>query len=70
MMSKINTNMTSKNMKEWIQKNIVDEPEEYAGMDKNINENEPYDINENELYENIVAYVSDIGVSTEGSDLR
>ena len=35
-----------------------------------INENEPDDINENKLDENKVAYVSDIRVSTEGSDLR
>ena len=37
---------------------------------KNINENEPDDINENELDENTVAYVSDIRVSIEGSNLR
>ena len=37
---------------------------------KNINDNEPDDINENKWYENTVAYVSDIRVSTEGPDLR
>ena len=37
---------------------------------KNINENEPDDINENELDENTVAYLSDIIVSTKGSDFR
>ena len=37
---------------------------------KNINENEPDDINENELDEDTVAYVSDIIVSTEGPYLR
>ena len=62
--------MTSNKMKEWMQKNIVNKVEGYSGIHKNINENEPDDINENGLDENIVAYVSDIRVSTEGSDLR
>ena len=70
MMNKINTKMISNNMKEWMQKNIVNESEEYLGIHKNINENETYGINENELDENTVAYVSGIRVSTEGSDLR
>ena len=39
-------------------------------MHKNINENEPDDINESDKNENTVAYVSDIRVSTEGSYLR
>ena len=64
MMSKINTKMTSNNMKEWMQKNILNEAKEYAVIHKNINENEPYDINENKLYENTVAYAIDIRVST------
>ena len=68
-MNKIDTNMTFKNMKEQIQKNIVNEEEEYAGKHKNINQNEQNDINENKFDENTVAYVSDIRVSTEGSDL-
>ena len=34
-------------MKEWMQKNIVNEAEEYAGIQKNINENETDYINEN-----------------------
>ena len=29
---KIHTNMTPKNMKEWMQKSIVNESEEYAGI--------------------------------------
>ena len=62
--------MTSKNMKQWMQKNIVNKAGEYAGIHKNINDNEPDDINENELDENKVAYVSAIRVSTQGSDLR
>ena len=70
MMKKINTKMTQDNMKEWMQKNIVNESEEYSGIHKNINENEPYDINENKFDENTVAYKSDIKVSTEGSDLK
>ena len=41
--------MTSKSMKQWMQKNIVNEAGEYAGVNKNINDNEPDDINENEL---------------------
>ena len=69
-MNKIHTKMTPENMKEWAQNNIVNVTEEYAGIHKNINENEPYDINDNKLDENIVAYVSDIRGSTEGSDLR
>ena len=68
-MNKIDTNMTFKNMKEQIQKNIVNEEEEYSGKHKNINQNEQNDINENKFDENTVAYVSDIRVSTEGSDL-
>ena len=68
-MNKIDTNMKFKNMKEQIQKNIVNEEEEYAGKHKNINQNEQNDINENKFDENTVAYVSDIRVSTEGSDL-
>ena len=59
-MNKIHTKMTSNKMKEWVQNNIVNEVEEYAGMHKSINENEPDDINENELDKNTVAYVIDI----------
>ena len=70
MMNKIHTKLTSNKMKEQIQTNIVDKAEEYAGMHKNINENEPDDIHENELDENTVAYVSNIRVSTEVSDMR
>ena len=69
-MNKINTKMTLNKMKEWIQKNIVNESEEYVGMHKNINQNEPDDINENELYEKKFAHISDTRVSIEGSDLR
>ena len=47
-----------------MQENIVNEAEEYAGIHKNINENELDDINENGLDENIVAYISGIRVST------
>ena len=36
---------------------------------KNINDNEPDNINENEPYEKTVAYVSGISVSTDGSYL-
>ena len=36
---------------------------------KNINDNEPDDINEDKLDENTVAYISGIRVSTEGSYL-
>ena len=53
-----------------MQKNIVDESEEYSDIHKNFNENEPYDIKENELYENTFSYVSGIRVSIEGSDFR
>ena len=53
-------------MKEWMQKNVVNELEEYVGIHKNINENEPNDINETELDENTVYYVSDTRLSTEG----
>ena len=59
-MNKIHTKMTSNKMKEWVQNNIVNEVEEYADMHKSINENEPDDINENELDTNTVAYVIDI----------
>ena len=45
-------------------KSIVNEAEEYAVMHKNINQNEPDDINENELDKSTVAYVNDIRVST------
>ena len=51
MMNKIHTNMAIKNTKEWIQNNIANESEEYAGMHKNIDENEPDDINDNKLDE-------------------
>ena len=44
--------MTSNKMKEWMQKSIVKEAKEYTGIHKNIDENEPGHINENELYEN------------------
>ena len=64
MMKKIHKNITSNKMKQWMQENIVNEAEEYAGIHKNINENEPDDINENGLDENIVAYISGIRVST------
>ena len=69
-MNKIHTKMTQKKIKEWMQKNIVNEAEEYSGIHQNINKNEPDDINENKLDENIVAYVSDTIVSTERSYLR
>ena len=69
-MEKINTKMISNKIKKWLQKNIVNEEEEYAGKHKNINENEKNDINEKKFDENTVAYVSDIRVSTEGSDFR
>ena len=62
--------MTYNKMKYWIQKNNTNEAEQYAGIHKNINENEPYDINETELDENKVAYVSNTRVSTEGSYLK
>ena len=62
--------MTYNKMKYWIQKNNANEAEQYAGIHKNINENEPYDINETELDENKVAYVSNTRVSTEGSYLK
>ena len=58
MMKKNHTKMTSNKMKQWTQKNIVNEAEEYAGIHKNINENEPDGINENKLDENTVAYLS------------
>ena len=41
-------------------KNIVNKAEEYAEIHKNINDNEPYDINKNKLDENTVSYISDI----------
>ena len=41
-----------------------------AYIHKYINENEPYDINKNELDENTVAYVSYIRLSTEESYLK
>ena len=44
-MKKIHTEMTYNNMKEWMQRDIINEAEEYAGMHKSINENEPYDMN-------------------------
>ena len=47
MMNKINTKITSNKMEGWMQKNIVNESEEYLGIQKKINENEPDDINEN-----------------------
>ena len=45
-MNKINTKMISTKMKYWMQKDIVNESEEYLGIDKTIIENEPDDINE------------------------
>ena len=45
MMKTIHTKMTLKNMKECMQKNIVNEVGEYVDI-KKINENEPADINE------------------------
>ena len=66
MTNKINTKTTSNKMKEWIQKNILNESEEYVGIYKDINENKTDDINENELDENTVVYVSYIRVSIEG----
>ena len=66
MMNKNNTNMTSKNMKEWMHKKSKNEAEEYAVIHKNINNNEIDDINENKLDKNTVAYVSDTRVSTKG----
>ena len=65
-MNKIHTKMASNKMKEWVQKNIVNEAEEYAGMNNSINENEPDDTNENKLDKNTVTYVIDIKVSIEG----
>ena len=67
MMKKVHSKMISNKMKEWVQKNIVNKAEEYAGINKNINEIEPDDINENELYKNTVAYVSGTTVYIEGS---
>ena len=66
-MNKIHRKMTSNKIKEWMQKHVVNESEEYSGMHKNINEHEPDDINKNELDENTVK--SDIRVSTKGSYL-
>ena len=66
MTNKINTKTTSNKMKEWIQKNILNESEEYVGIYKDINENKTDDINENKLDENTVVYVSYIRVSIEG----
>ena len=51
-MNKIHTNLTSEKMKEWMQKNIVNEAEEYGGTNKNINDNKSDAINENKLYKN------------------
>ena len=70
MMKQIHTKMTSNKMKEWMKTSVVKKSEEYAGIHKNNNENEPDDINENKLDENTVSYVSDTKVSTEGSYLR
>ena len=49
MVNKIPKNITLNKMKEWMQKKIVDEAEECTGIHKDINENEPCDINENKL---------------------
>ena len=52
-----------------MQKNTVNESDQYENIPKNIPDNEPDDINENETDEKKVAYVSDISVSIEGSYL-
>ena len=62
--------MTLNKMKDYMQKNILNETEEYAGIHKNINENEADDINDKKLDENTVAYVSYIRLYTDISDLR